>query len=196
VGVGSGVIVAGQLLRGAGGLSGEVGHTALGDPDVVCGCGRRGCWETVVGLSALLREAADPDDPVHDPARDLEARLAELARRADAGDERTLAALAKVGTGLGTGAAVLINLFNPGVVILGGYFAVLGRFLTEPMAAELRDRVFAPDLAGAQVVLSTLGFTAAVRGGAHVALEAVFDDPTLVPAGTTDGSSTRTESTA
>jgi predicted NBD/HSP70 family sugar kinase len=199
VGVGGGVIVAGQLLRGAGGLSGEVGHTSLGDPAAVCGCGRRGCWETVVGLSALLREAADPADPVHDPARDLEARLAEIARRAEAGDPRTLAALRTVGTGLGTGAAVLINLFNPEVILLGGYFAVLGRFLTEHMTAELRDRVFAPDLAGARVVLSTLGFTAAVRGGAHVALESVFDDPTLVPAGTADSSPTssnRTESSA
>jgi len=200
VGVGGGVIVAGQLLRGVGGLSGEVGHTALGDPDAVCGCGRQGCWETVVGLSALLREAADPDDPVHDPARDLEVRLAEIAARADGGDARTLAALEKVGTSLGTGAAVLINLFNPGVIILGGYFAVLGRFLTEPMTAELRRRVFGPELAGARVVLSTLGFTAAVRGGAHVALESVFDDPTLVPAHFSAGSSldstTRTESSA
>jgi predicted NBD/HSP70 family sugar kinase len=182
VGVGCGVIVADQLLRGAGGLSGEVGHTALGDPDAVCGCGRRGCWETVVGLSALLREAADPEDPVHDPARDLETRLAEVASRADAGDPRTLAALEKVGTALGAGAAVLINVFNPQVVVLGGYFAVLGRYLTAPMTAELRTGVFGPDLAGARVVLSTLGFTAAVRGGAHVALESVFDDPTLVPA--------------
>jgi predicted NBD/HSP70 family sugar kinase len=180
VGVGGGVIAGGQLLRGVGGLSGEVGHTAHGDPDLVCGCGRRGCWETVVGLSALLREAADPDDPVHDPARDLETRLAEIAARADAGDARTLAALEKVGTNLGTGAAVLINLFNPGVIILGGYFGFLGRFLTEPMTAELNRRVFGPELAGARVVLSTLGFTAAVRGGAHVALESVFDDPTLV----------------
>jgi predicted NBD/HSP70 family sugar kinase len=199
VGVGGGVIVGGQLLRGVGGLSGEVGHTALGDPDVVCGCGRRGCWETVVGLSALLREAADPDDPVHDPARDLETRLAEIAARADAGDARTLAALEKVGTNLGTGAAVLINLFNPGVIILGGYFGILGRFLIEPMTAELNRRVFGPELAGARVALSTLGFTAAVRGGAHVALESVFDDPTLVPIGTPDGSSldrTRTETSA
>jgi predicted NBD/HSP70 family sugar kinase len=181
VGVGGGVIVADQLLRGAGGLSGEVGHTSLGNPDAVCGCGRRGCWETVVGLAVLLREAADPDDAVHDPARDLEDRLAEVARRADAGDARTLAALGKVGTALGTGAAVLINLFNPRVVVLGGYFAVLGRFFLDPMAAELRVRVFGPDIAGARIVLSTLGFTAAVRGGAHVALESVFDDPTLVP---------------
>jgi predicted NBD/HSP70 family sugar kinase len=182
VGVGGGVIVAGQLLRGTGGLSGEVGHIALGNPDLVCGCGRRGCWETVVGLAALLHAAADAGDPVHDPGRDLETRLAEVAARADAGDERTLAALHQVGTELGAGAAVLINLFNPEVVLLGGYFAVLGRFLVEPMSAELRARVFAPDLGGARIVLSTLGFTAAVRGGAHVALESVFDDPTLVPA--------------
>jgi predicted NBD/HSP70 family sugar kinase len=196
VGVGGGVIVAGQLLRGSSGLSGEVGHTALGDPAALCGCGRRGCWETVVGLAALLRDAADPRDPVRDPARDLETRLAELAERADAGDERTLAALHRVGTGLGGGAAVLINLFNPQVIILGGYFAVLGRFLTEAMTAELRSRVFAPDLAGARVVLSTLGFTAAVRGGAHVALEAVFDDPTLVPTSTPHDRPHLTESSA
>jgi predicted NBD/HSP70 family sugar kinase len=199
VGIGGGVIVADQLLRGAGGLAGEVGHTSLGDPAAVCACGRRGCWETAVGLSALLREAADPDDPVRDPARDLETRLAEIVRRADDGDRRTLAALEKVGTALGTGAAVLINVFNPQVIILGGYFAVVGRFLTEPMTAELRARVFAPDLAGARVVLSTLGFTAAVRGGAHVALESVFDDPTLVPPATHAGpahSPTRTENTA
>jgi hypothetical protein len=59
--------------------------------------------------------------------------------------------------------------------------------------------VFGPDLAGARVVLSTLGFTAAVRGGAHVALESVFGDPTLVPLSSADSSadsSTRTESTA
>jgi len=182
VGVGGGLIVDGRLLRGAAGLSGEVGHTPLGDPDAVCGCGRRGCWETAVGLGALLRAAADADDPVRDATRDLETRLAEIAARADAGDRRTLDALDRVGRALGTGAAVLINLVNPAVVLLGGYFAVLGRFLVEPMTAELRNSVFGPDLAGARIVLSGLGFTAAVRGGAHVALEAVLDDPALVPA--------------
>jgi predicted NBD/HSP70 family sugar kinase len=182
VGVGGGVIVDGRLLQGADGLSGEVGHLALGDPAELCGCGRHGCWETAVGLAALLRAAADPGDPVRDPSRDLETRLAEVAERAERGDERTRAALTAVGTALGTGAAVLINLFNPRVVVLGGYFAVLGRYLLDPMTAELAERVFGPGLAGARIVLSTLGFTAAVRGGAHLALDAVFDDPTLVPA--------------
>jgi predicted NBD/HSP70 family sugar kinase len=182
VGVGGGVIVDGRLLTGADGLSGEVGHLPLGDPAVLCGCGRRGCWETAVGLAALLREAADPGDPVRDPARDLETRLAEVERRAEDGDARTLTALTSVGTALGVGAAVLIALVNPRVVVLGGYFAVLGRFLLDPMAAELSQRVVGPALAGTRVVTSTLGFTAAVRGGAQLALDAVFDDPTLVPA--------------
>jgi predicted NBD/HSP70 family sugar kinase len=181
VGVGGGVIVAGQLLRGAGGLSGEVGHTPLGDPELICGCGRRGCWETVVGLAALLREASDPDDPVRDTSRDLETRLAELRCRAQAGDARTLAALTRIGTSLGIGAANLINLFNPEVIVLGGYFAALGPWLTGPLAEELGARVFAPEIAGARVVLSTLGFSAAVLGGAHVVLESVVDDPTCIP---------------
>jgi predicted NBD/HSP70 family sugar kinase len=181
VGVGGGVIIDGRLLRGASGFTGEIGHVPLGDPARLCGCGRRGCWETAVGLASLLRAAADADDPVHDPERDLVARLAEIERRAVAGDARTLAALHHVGVALGTGAALMINVFNPQVVVLGGYFAVLGRFLLGPLTEELRARVFGPGLAGARVVCSELGFTAAVRGGAHVALEAVFADPTLVP---------------
>ena len=191
VGVGGGVIVGGRLLRGASGFTGEVGHVPLGDPARVCGCGRRGCWETTVGLAALLHDAADDDDPVHDPERDLLARLAEIERRAEAGDERTLAALHRVGVSLGTGAALLINVFDPQVVVLGGYFAVLGRFLVDPMAQELRVRVFGPGLAGARVVCSRLGFTAAVLGGAHVALEQVFTDPTLVPADTVSAAAPR-----
>jgi predicted NBD/HSP70 family sugar kinase len=139
-----------------------------------------------VGLSALLAEAAAPDDPVRDPSLDLDDRLAELNRRADLGDARTLSALHGVGSWLGTGASILVNILNPGVVILGGYLAAVGRWLAEPVAAELAARVIAPRAGGCRVELSTLGFTAAVRGGAQVALESVFNDPTVVqrdPAG-------------
>ena len=62
------------------------------------------------------------------------------------------------------------------------------------MTAELRSRVFGPGLAGARVVRSRLGFTAAVRGGAHVALEQVLADPTLVPADPTRRPPTRRRS--
>ena len=75
---------------------------------------------------------------------------------------------------------MLTNALNPGVIVLSGYFAEVGRWLQEVVEAELAAGVLAPDAGGTTVALSTLGFTAAVRGGATVALEHVFDDPTLV----------------
>jgi predicted NBD/HSP70 family sugar kinase len=178
IGVGGGVISQGRLLRGADGYGGEVGHMPIAEPLHLCGCGRRGCWETAVGLAALLREVADQGDPVTDPSVDLEVRLAEIRRRAKLGDGRTLRGLEAIATSLGLGAAILVNIFNPRVLLLGGYFAVLGDFFLETMETELDKRVVATGRGGCRVELSTLGFTAAVRGGAHVAVEAILADPT------------------
>jgi predicted NBD/HSP70 family sugar kinase len=179
-GVGGGVIVGGRLLRGAEGFSGEVGHIQLDPAGHVCGCGRRGCWETMVGLAGLFRMAADEHDVVRNPALDLDRRLEVIRRRAETGDARTLDALSRVGAALGLGASVLVNVFNPRALVLGGYFASLGAYLLGPVMCELRARVMAPDVGGCRVELSRLGFTAAARGGAHVAFETVLDDPTVV----------------
>ncbi|NUR93916.1 MAG: ROK family transcriptional regulator [Kribbellaceae bacterium] len=178
VGVGGGVVSGGQLLRGAHGYSGEVGHMPVAPPGQICGCGRTGCWETVVGLTALLRKATDHDDPVRDPSLDVEQRLAGVVQRAEAGDVRTLEALKDVGTWLGIGGAILVNILNPAVLVLGGYFAVLGPWLEEPLENALRERVLAPQGGGCRVVRSDLGFGAAVRGGAQICLDQVFADPT------------------
>ncbi|ONI74562.1 hypothetical protein BWI15_12650 [Kribbella sp. ALI-6-A] len=180
VGVGGGMVAGGHLLRGGRGFSGEVGHMPVAPAGGICGCGRTGCWETVVGLTALLNKATDADDPVRDPSLDVEQRLAEITRRAEAGGARTLRALADVGTWLGIGGAILVNILNPDVLVLGGYFAVLGPWLKEPLESAIRDRVIAPDGGGCRVVQSELGFTAAVRGGAQISLDQVFLDPTLV----------------
>jgi predicted NBD/HSP70 family sugar kinase len=180
VGVGGGMVTGGHLLRGGHGFSGEVGHMPVAPAGGICGCGRTGCWETVVGLTALLNKATDPDDPVRDPSLDVEQRLAEITRRAEAGGARTLRALADVGTWLGIGGAILVNILNPDVLVLGGYFAVLGPWLKEPLESAIRERVIAPDGGGCRVVQSELGFAAAVRGGAQISLDQVFLDPTLV----------------
>jgi hypothetical protein len=66
------------------------------------------------------------------------------------------------------------------VIVLSGYFAEVGPWLREVVEAELAAGVLAANAGGTTVELSTLGFTAAVRGGAAVAVEHVFDDPTVV----------------
>jgi predicted NBD/HSP70 family sugar kinase len=119
---------------------------------------------------------------VRDPSLDVEQRLAEISARAAAGDVKTLRACDEVGTWLGRGASILLNLFNPDVLVLGGYFAALGPWLTGPLEDVLRAQVFAPNAGGCRVELSRLGFSAAIRGGALRALQEVFDDPTMVEA--------------
>ncbi|MFD3945211.1 ROK family protein [Streptomyces sp. NPDC058579] len=182
-GIGAGIISDGRLLRGRSGFAGEVGHMPLGPRGSerrVCVCGRHGCWETMVGLDAILRLAADEGDEIHDATVELETRLAELHRRAEDGDPRTLEALDRVADDLGLGIAVLADVLNPGVVVLGGYFTHIGDLMLDRVRHVVRDRVMAPDAGGCEVLLSTLGFTAAARGGAHLALDAVYQDPSAV----------------
>lgn len=182
VGVGAGIIAEGRLLRGWSGFSGEVGHLALGPTDLECSCGRRGCWELVVGLHQFLRRVAADGDAVHDASRSMEDRLEILRERAGAGDERTLEALGVIADDLVRGLSVLVDVLNPKLIVLGGYFASFGQHLVAPITSALNARRM--DV-GSEVVVavSTLGLSAASRGGALTALEGVFEDPTTVPAG-------------
>lgn len=65
-------------------------------------------------------------------------------------------------------------------MVLGGYFTHIGDLMIERVREVVHERVMAPNAGGCEVRLSTLGFAAAARGGAHLALGAVFDDPATI----------------
>jgi len=184
VGVGGGVIAGGELLRGSLGYFGEFGHMSLAGDDVLCGCGRTGCWEATVGLEAILDRTCAPDDPLRE-VDDLPSRLAELSARAVAGDRRTVRGLEESGRLLGRGASALVNVFNPAVMMFGGTFAALADHLVAPLTEELRARIVAPSSAGCRVEFSRLAFDAAGLGAAHLGIEAIFADPASVTPGNT-----------
>jgi len=178
VGVGAGIIVEGRVLRGASGFAGEVGHIPLDPTMGECACGRRGCWEMLVGLTAFLRLAADDGDPLLDPAQPLEDRMARVRSRVLAKEPRASAAVEVIGQGLSVGISLLTDIFDPSLVVLGGYFALLGDLLVEPVTQTLRQRALTDSVP--RVAASTLGLTSAARGGAHLALDVVFRDPGAV----------------
>jgi predicted NBD/HSP70 family sugar kinase len=120
---------------------------------------------------------------VCDPMVDLGRRLAELRSRAQAGEPRTLAALDRIADHLAPGLALLADILNPRLLVLGGHFAYFGEHLIDTVTARVRDRVMAPDAGGCEIVLSRLGLTATARGGALLALDAVYQDPTSAMAG-------------
>ena len=174
VGIGAGVLTGGELLRGAGGWAGEVGHLELEPGGPECSCGRRGCLEALAGVEAILREAL-PDRVPGRPLSGIDiADLVEVAvERADAGDATTLAALERAGGWLGRGVAALVNVVNPGAVVLGGYFVPLAPWLLPPCREAALARSFAPDAGGCRMEPSNLGLSAAARGGAAVMIRAL-----------------------
>ncbi|MEV4801938.1 ROK family transcriptional regulator [Nonomuraea sp. NPDC049421] len=163
VGVGAGIILDGRLRRGGLGYSGEIGHVQLDPEGPACHCGRRGCLEAVAGIGAVLRKDLSPAE--------TQAEIEEVVRQARSGDPGTLARLTSVGTGLGQGVAILANLLDPAVVILGGYYVPLAPWVLPAVHDELGRRVVAPG--APEVVASTLGHDAAALGGAARVLDSI-----------------------
>jgi predicted NBD/HSP70 family sugar kinase len=169
VGLGAGLVVDGAAQRGASGFAGEVGHVAIGRSDLRCACGRHGCWETTVGLPAMLRAVGMPADASGDP---LEA-AARVARRAER-DVGVAAGLARVARSLASGIVTLVNVLDPRIVVLGGYFVPLGPWLLPTVTRAVEAEVLAGPARRCTVALSMLGLHAASAGAAADVLADVF----------------------
>lgn len=167
VGIGAGIVTDGRLLRGSAGFAGEVGHMPIGDSTSVCGCGRRGCWEASVGLHAMLAAVGMPE--LDTPYLSAQA----VAARAEH-DPVVRAALETLGRDVGLGLAILANVLDPSLVVLGGYFVALGEHVLGPARRSLDARLPSPAQTRPELRLSTLGMEAAALGAAELALEGVF----------------------
>ncbi len=136
-GVAAGVVIDGQLHRGSHGLAGEIGHVVV-DPDgEACGCGDRGCLETVVSGSALRRRWG----------RDVAAAGSAVAAAAAAGDARAQSILDEVVAHLDRMVQWLAHAYGADVIVLGGGLGRLGDPLLEPIRDRLRDRAGRSDVA-------------------------------------------------
>jgi predicted NBD/HSP70 family sugar kinase len=129
-----------------------------------------------VGFSRLLELAGYSENVSSDP----EELLREIMQRATAGESLAVRAFEQIGKQLGAGAAILVNLFNPRVLVLGGYFGrAAGRLISE-VENQVAALTLASDTRNCQVAASSLGFRAAARGAAGLVVENVLADPASV----------------
>jgi predicted NBD/HSP70 family sugar kinase len=146
----------------------------VGDPTVRCGCGRTGCWEASVGLHAMLRAVEMPE--LGTPLASAEA-VAVRART----DLRVRERLAALGEDVGLGLAVLTQVLDPAVVVLGGYFVPLGELVIGPARRTLEQRVVGP-VRGPELRVGELGIEAAALGAAERGFTQVFSGERELPA--------------
>jgi predicted NBD/HSP70 family sugar kinase len=172
VGVGGGIIAGGRRITGHGGYGGEVGHMVVNPQGRRCSCGSRGCWETEIGESALLRLAGRESES----GRDAVLSVVDAAMR---GDNVAQRAVRQVGDWIGFGVGNLVNIFNPEAVIFGGTL----RDIYLVAAAPIRSRLNAIALPACRehIRLRTpeLGTDAALIGAAELAFEHLLEDPLL-----------------
>ena len=143
-GVGLGMILNGQLYRGHAGLAGEFSHIPLMDNEIICSCGKQGCLETETSALVLAKLAKEGikngtlsslKGMVNEDLDKIEADM--VVKAANIGDQYSVQILSIIGYKLGKGIAILIHLFNPELIVLGGNMAKANQFLTVPIQQAL-----------------------------------------------------------
>lgn len=178
-GIGGGMTVKGEILRGAYGFAGEPGHMVV-DPDgPECPCGRRGCWERYAsgtGMGWLAREAvasgaASPAAAFVGLAGSLEAVRGEhVVAAARSGDADALAVLAAFGDWLGLGLANLVNVLDSEIIVVGGGVSEEADLFLDHARRRLRTLALGGDLRPrVPLVAARLGERAGAVGAALLA---------------------------
>jgi predicted NBD/HSP70 family sugar kinase len=175
-GIGMGMVLNGQLYRGASGGAGEFGHTVVYPGGELCDCGQRGCLEAYIGDPALLRQARQAFDEGRMPrAADPD----ELARLAKEGDPETRRILAGAGELLGYEVAHLVTLLNPKCILISGEGVRYGEWLFEPMKKVVRQHAQASLLEDVEFSIEPWGDEMWARGAASLVLRELFEPPVL-----------------
>lgn len=171
-GIGVGIIVRGKLYYGKSGFSGEFGHIPFFDNEKICQCGKKGCLETEASGMALetifadrLRDGAS--SILSDKFRAGETiSMYDIIEAAKNDDVLSIDLITSIGEKLGRGISVLINLFNPELVVIGGPLSEVGDYLMLPIRTALNKYSLRLVTRDTTLRLSTLGDTAGVRGAA------------------------------
>lgn len=168
-GVGAGVIANGELYRGASNSAGEWGHTAIVLDGRPCRCGGRGCLEAYIGAPGIvqhLREIDSASRLLH--ADDQTATIDALADAARQGDPAAAEVLRVTTRYLSAGVVNVVNMFNPEVVVLGGWVGLrLGPYLLP----ELQAAVARAALSATRIQMCQLPHNPTSIGSATFALE-------------------------
>lgn len=141
-GVGTGIVINGELMRGRHNTAGEFGHVPLSIDGPRCSCGATGCWEAYVSNIATLsryfgRDLAEPGP------RDVETSsftVEDLIARARAGDAKALAAINSTGRYLGLGLASIINAVDPARIYVGGEITTAWSLIEPIVRSAVRER--------------------------------------------------------
>ena len=162
-GVGSGIIIDGELLHGSCGFAAEMGHIVVHPDGERCNCGARGCLETEAAAGPIVRN-------YRELTRSGESLTAEaVAKRAKKGDVAARKSYERAGYYLGIGLGIAINMLNPELILIGGGVMESGELILPHALAEAGRRSYKASLACCSIEKASLGNDAGLMGAAAFA---------------------------
>lgn len=173
-GVGGGVIIGDKIITGSNGAAGEIGHMpVVYDTDAeTCGCGKKGCLETVASATGIVREAKKllASGEIESTLRDIpEFTCKDIFDAAKEGDKAAMIVVDKLAEYLGIAAAHIACVTNPQVIVIGGGVSKAGKFLLDKIEEKYMEKAFKA-CRNAKFALATLGNDAGMYGAAALIL--------------------------
>ncbi len=162
-GVGGGLILEGKLFRGTDFAAGEIGHIPLGISGEQCNCGGRACLERYIGNNRLLEKAKK--------SFGKNISLEELSQLSIKRNKKAIAFWQETGVYLGVVLSGVVNLLNPGIIVLGGGVANAGKILFDSVKNTIRQRAMPVQSENLRVVKAKLGRDAGMIGAGILARE-------------------------
>jgi predicted NBD/HSP70 family sugar kinase len=169
-GIGTGIIIDGQVYRGEFGAAGEFGHMFIGEnASVDCSCGRRDCWEAHASEKAIIQRYAERNGSPASPAS-----VEHLIALAESGEEKAVATVKETAVFLGLGISNLIIGLSPQVVVVSGRIVRVWDLIKDDIL-KLAERSIRHELSTATAVVpSTLGDRPTVLGSINLVLARKF----------------------
>src|SRR6266851_7163444 len=143
-GLGVGVIVKGEILRGQHNVAGEFGHMTLNIEGPPCACGANGCWEAYVANPATLSRYFGRNHGEDSPHESVALTIEDLVALAHSGDAKALAALQTTARYLGLGLASVVNAVDPARIYIGGEIAAAWDLIELAVRGALKERTLRP----------------------------------------------------
>ncbi|WP_047151822.1 ROK family transcriptional regulator [Aneurinibacillus tyrosinisolvens] len=182
IGIGAGIIIDNQILRGKDDSFGEVGHATIQMDGPLCQCGNRGCWEVYASSNALLTKVAQEMPKtivlknmiIAEDELSIQ-RIIEAIEKGDTVVEQM--AIDELGKYLGVGITNLVNAMNPELIVIHGEMVNLGQPLLQRIEREIQQRALPVPKARVRIKFSELGREANIIGSGALVLQELFNDP-------------------
>lgn len=188
-GLSVGILMNGKLYYGHDGFAGEIGHIQVQPDGPLCYCGKLGCLETLASGKAITRIAREKiangaatiitKDNYKGPEN---VDATDVIKAANRGDQFSIEILEDAGRYIGAGIAILINIFNPEKIILGGGVAMADHYLIDSICSTAMKQSMVHLNRNVKFVTSKLGYKAGALGVAMLAARDIFEVDHLNPA--------------